>query len=82
MKEIKFYQCEYCKEKYKNAKEAYACEQNHVLPFKISQSIYVSRAQCPSGYPDLIEVEMADGKICTYHFNFINGEEDNDEWEV
>lgn len=75
MKEIKFYQCEYCGERYKDAKEAYACEQSHVLPFKISKNYFNPHYK----YPNLIEIEMANGEICTYYYNSIEGE-DNDDW--
>lgn len=69
MKEIetrlKLYQCEYCDTRYKNIGECKACEDNHITPVRIVRAKYHA-SKIQQNYPDVIFVEMADGKTIKY----------------
>lgn len=63
MKEIKLYICEYCGTEYSKKSRCNDCEKAHKKPVKIRDMRYLPVTNDATGYPQIIEVEMDDGKV-------------------
>ena len=63
MKEIKLFQCSFCKTNYSNEQQCKECEDNHKAPSrsKIICEKYYSKGIDHTGYPAVISVIMDDG---------------------
>lgn len=66
MKEIKYYECEYCHTQYKLKESALACEQNHHKPVIFEECKYHAAKNSDDGYPYSINVTFEDGRVIRY----------------
>ena len=66
MKTVQHYICETCGTVYADKKKAQECEKGHHAPERIVKMRYVAFSSDATGYPQSIEVLMADGKVATY----------------
>ena len=62
MTEIKNYICDICLATYLDAEEAKKCEESHLTPIKIKRMTY----RPGDKYPNIIAVQMSDGKTLGY----------------
>lgn len=66
MKDVTFYECEFCHTQYKLKESALACEQNHHKPVKFGCCKYHAAKCSNDGYPDFINITFEDGKVIRY----------------
>ena len=67
MKEIKLFECEFCKKQYPNEDLCIECEEYHMLPQEIVKFKYDKYALVK--YPNTITVLMSDGQEIVYNKN-------------
>ena len=66
MKTVQHYVCEMCGTVYADKAKAKECEKGHRAPDRIVRLRYVPISGDRTGYPQTLEVLMADGKTVTY----------------
>ena len=66
MKKVEHYICEICGTVYADKAEARECEKGHHAPERIVRMRYTAVHSDRTGYPQTLEVLMADGKTAVY----------------
>ena len=65
MRTVRHYVCETCGTVYTDKAKAAECEKGHKAPEKIIRTRYAPVSGDRTGYPQTLEVLMADGKTAT-----------------
>ena len=67
MKELKFYQCEFCKTQYSLKEECEACENFHNKKLKIRDKFYLGYKNDRNQFPNRIVVVDESGQTAQYN---------------
>ena len=66
MRKVEHYVCDICWTEYADKEKCRQCEENHREAQEIIHSRYQPINMDKSGYPEVIEVRMSDGKTVEY----------------
>ena len=66
MKKIELYVCEHCGTQYADKEACKTCESTHTPPKEIVSGKYLAYKNDHTGYPIVVRLMMADGKIVEY----------------